>query len=505
MVHTVEAALAQAAVAAERGAELIEFRIDTLADATTSVAALVAKSPAPCIVTCRPGWEGGDYEGDEPARRAIMRAAVDAQPAYIDVEVAAYRVDPDWQKLVENTGEVGVILSSHDFESRPADLTRRVHAMAGIDACDVIKLAWRARSLRDNLEAFELLAEPPKRMIALCMGEAGLPSRVLAKKFGSMLTFAGLEDQSVTAPGQVGVQTLKSLYRWDAITPGTKVYGVIGDPVGHSMSPPIMNAGFGEVAHDGVYLPLPIPADYVHFKATVASWLDFAPLQFRGASVTIPHKHNLLKFVEEHGGEIEPLAAKIGAANTLTVRDDGSLYAANTDYAALLDSACEAMGIDHAGLAGKRVAVLGAGGAARAAAAGFAHFGALVTVYNRTLKRAEQLAESFDHVEAAPLDDVVGVQCDLLINCTPIGMHPKVDASPLADWPAALGEGVVVFDTIYNPIETKLLTDARQHGCTIIRGLEMFVRQAAAQFEQWTGQKAPTDVFEQVVRDRLAG
>lgn len=503
MVDAVETALAQAAIAAERGAELVEFRIDRLPEAASQVASLVQRSPVPCIITCRPHWEGGEYEGGEADRRAIMAAALEAGPAWIDLEIAAYRVDPAWQQLIASRGQTGVILSSHDFQTRPADLLRRISAMAEVEDCRVVKLAWRARSLRDNLEAFELLGAPPKRMIALCMGEPGQPSRILAKKFNALLTFAGIEDDAVTAPGQVGVQTLKRLYRWDAINPRTQVYGVIGFPVGHSLSPHIMNAGFDATDHDGVYLPLPVPDDYVHFKATVGSWLDFAPLDFRGASVTIPHKRNLLKFAAEREAEIEPLAQRIGAANTLTVRDDGSLYVSNTDYAAVLDSVCDTMHIQREGLAGKRVAILGAGGAARAAAAGFAHYGAHVTVYNRTVEKAQKLAASFDHVTAAPLDAIATAEADILVNCTPIGMHPNIDATPLAEWPEKLGENTVVFDTIYNPMHTKLLAEAAGRGCVTITGVQMFVRQAAAQFTQWTGRSAPTDVFEKVIRQRL--
>ncbi|QNN21944.1 type I 3-dehydroquinate dehydratase [Planctomycetales bacterium ZRK34] len=503
MVDTVETAIAQAAIAAERGADLVEFRIDRLPQAAEQVGELVSRSPLPCIVTCRPDWEGGEYDGEEADRQAIIAAALDAQPAYLDLEVAAYRVDPAWRQIIDNRRETSVILSSHDFQTRPADLLRRISAMAEVEACHVVKLAWRARSLRDNLEAFELLGAPPKRMIALCMGEPGQPSRVLAKKFGALLTFAGLEDDTVTAPGQVGVQTLKQLYRWDAIDRDTQVFGVVGFPVGHSLSPHIMNAGFTETGHNGVYLPLPIPDDYVHFKATVGSWLDFAPLDFRGASVTIPHKHNLLKFAAERNGEIEPLAQQIGAANTLTVRDDGSIFVSNTDYAAVLDSVCAAMGIERESLAGKRVAILGAGGAARAAAAGFAHYGARVTVYNRTLAKAEKLAGAFENVTAAPLEAIQQAEADILVNCTPIGMHPNTDATPLPDWPDSLGKNTIVFDTIYNPMQTKLLADAAARGCVTITGVEMFVRQAAAQFQQWTGQPAPTQTFEQVIRERL--
>ena len=330
-------------------------------------------------------------------------------------------------------------------------------------------------------------------------------SRVLAKKFGALLTFASIDHEHGTAPGQPTIAELKSLYRWDKLDKDTKVFGVIGDPVGHSMSPAIHNAGFDAVDYNGVYLPMRIPPEYEHFKATVGSFLAERSLDFKGASVTIPHKHNLLRFVEEMNGEIEPLASQIGAANTLTVHDDGSLYASNTDYAAALDSVCSAMGIERDGLQDKQVAVLGAGGAARAVVAGFTHYGANVTIYNRTIDKANALAQSFN-AHSATLNEVNNASFDILINCTPIGMHPNEDATPYdftSHQQPATNNPTVVFDTIYNPVETRLLCEAKAAGCVTVSGVEMFVRQAAAQFELWTGKQAPSERFRDVVLDRL--
>ena len=523
-VQGLEQALADAARAAEFGADLVEYRIDRFTDDLASLERLVTESPLPCIVTCRPTWEGGDFDGDDQTRVSILEhlGVLPRPPAYFDVELAAYQRSAnlaqkvnlvvDHPKQVRPT-DTGLILSSHDFVRRPSDLLQKVEAMVAAPACRVIKVAWMARSLRDNLEAFELIGQGYKPTIALCMGEFGLASRVLAKKFGALLTFAAIEQESGTAPGQPTLAEMKRLYRWDAQTPETKVYGVIGWPVGHSMSPAIHNAGFDATpgGYDGVYLPMPIPPEYEHFKATVASWLAFGPLHFRGASVTIPHKENLLRFVAEQGpgGEVEELAQRIGAANTLTVRDDGSLYASNTDYAAVLDSVCDALAITRDELAGKRVAVIGAGGAARAAVAGFAEYGARVVIYNRTAERAQALADEFNgktgQVVAAPLEKLCDSCCEILVNVTPIGMHPNVDASPIdAERMKHWGPGTVVFDTIYNPIETRLLREAKAAGCMTIPGTEMFVRQAAAQFTGWTDTPAPLDVFRRVLAQKLA-
>lgn len=523
MVQTLEQGLAAAARAGEAGADLVEFRIDQFKRDPAQVVALVERSALPCILTCRPTWEGGDYDGDDQTRIALLEHAGLAArpPAYIDIELAAYQRSANLRQkiglVVDHPGQVrptgtGLILSSHDFDGRPRDLLQRLEAMAAAPACRVIKLAWKARSLRDNLEAFEILASHHKPTIALCMGEDGLPSRILAKKFNALLTFAALDANSGTAPGQPTISQLKNLYRWDSLNEATRVYGVIGHPVGHSLSPAIHNAGFSATGYNGVYLPLSIPPEYEHFKATVSTWLDMRGLDFRGASVTIPHKENLLRFVREraHPGDvIEPLAERIGAANTLSVNDDGSLYVSNTDYAAALDAVCDELGMTRKELIGKRVAVIGAGGAARAVVAGFAEAGATVVIYNRTLDKAQAMAEqmggSNGKIVAARLDKLCDSCCEVYINCTPIGMSPNVDATPIpsAGKTKGWGPGSVVFDTIYNPLETRLLREARAAGCVTISGTEMFVRQAAAQFKKWTGQEAPMDLFRATLNKSL--
>ncbi|MDX1564162.1 MAG: type I 3-dehydroquinate dehydratase, partial [Phycisphaeraceae bacterium] len=511
LVDQVESALSDAAVAAEHGAEMIEWRIDRFDGDTPQLSELIRRSPLPCIVTARPVWEGGLCELPEADRIERLCAAAEAGPAAIDLELAAVDRAAGLLERVrggdDDSDRPRLILSSHDFESRPADLTRRLGAMWDHPRGAIAKIAWRARSVRDNLEAFELLRERTEPTIALCMGEYGLPSRLLARKFGGFLTFASLNDQTATAPGQVSVEAMKRLYRWDSIGPNTAVYGVIGWPVGHSLSPHIFNAGFDQVGFDGVDLPLPVPDAYEAFKATVATWCDMKPLHFRGASVTIPHKQNLLRFVRESNGRIDPLTERIGAANTLTIDPDGSLEATNTDCPAALEAICEAMETDTAGLAGRRAALIGAGGVVRAIAAGLTHHGAEVVIHNRTPERAEALAADLNdgasNVRAAPMEALATEPYDLYVNGTPVGMHPNTDQTPMARWPENLGDQTVAFDTIYNPLETRWLREAAEAGCRTVRGINMFVRQAARQFERWTGQPAPIELFEQTVRKQL--
>jgi 3-dehydroquinate dehydratase/shikimate dehydrogenase len=366
-----------------------------------------------------------------------------------------------------------------------------------------------ARSIRDNIEAFELVQKPLRPTIALCMGDAGLISRVLAKKFGAFLTFASLRDESATAPGQVTIADMKRLYRWDALNPKTKVYGVVGSPIMHSMSPAIHNAAFDTVGHDGVYLPMLVQPGYESFKAFMESFLAFAPLDLSGLSVTIPHKENALRYLKDRGAEVEPLAEQIGAVNTIVIdrADDVKLRGINSDYAAILDTITSALNIDRKDLAGKRVAVIGAGGTGRTAVAALAAQGATVVVYNRTKDRADELAAAFDgksgKVVAARLEKLCDSCCEIFINTTSLGMHPNIDASAFGDRQPQLTPQTLVFDTVYNPMETRLLKQAKAAGAITVGGVEMFVRQAVRQFEAWTGRPAPIDVMRHVIEARL--
>ena len=526
----IHAALSDARRAVELGADMVEWRVDALAeceDALRHVRTLVRESPAPCIVTIRSAREGGEWHGNEADRVSFLEAlcTADGEPAptYIDFELAdAQRSSNLRQKLelcVEHPGQVRtvgtrLILSAHDFEGRPASLLRQWTAMAESDACAVAKVAWRARSVRDNIEAFELLATRVKPAVVLCMGEAGLMSRVLAPKFGAFLTFAHAGNDSDaqraaakaagTAPGQVSVEEMINVYGFRGIDPATRVFGVIGWPVGHSRSPHVHNEWFREAGRNAVLLPMPIPPEYEHFKATVAELLACAPLDFRGACVTLPHKEHLVRFVHEHGGHVEPLAARIGAANTLYLDASGALRCANTDAPAATDALTDGMGITRAELREKRIAVLGAGGVARAVAVGLAHEGARVVVFNRNEDRARRMCEHLKETAARARDvgasgaaaesmivagrlSEMGCGCfHAFVNCTPVGMDggPDPQGNPLAD-DVPLDDTITVMDTVYTPRETPLLRESRSRGARTVDGWAMFMKQAERQFRLW--------------------
>ncbi|HVT89787.1 MAG TPA: type I 3-dehydroquinate dehydratase [Tepidisphaeraceae bacterium] len=496
------------ATAAEAGADMVEIRIDGFdADPTD----LISKTAVPTVVTCRAAYEGGregEQSDDSDQDRFDRLTNVAGSASYIDIELEA--IDGAMPKRPTDSLGPRLIVSSHDFQGRPDNLYNILERL-NQSFSTVNKIVWTARSIRDNIEAFEILQSRQKPTIALCMGEAGLLSRVLAKKFGAFLTFASLSSETGTAPGQVTIHDFKRLYRWDAIGPETKVYGVVACPIAHSMSPAIHNAAFDKTGEDGVYLPMLVQPGYESFKAFMEEFTNFKPLHLRGLSVTIPHKENALKYLQEKGARIEPLAVTIGAVNTIIIdRDsDGNpiLRGINTDYQAIIETICAPLGIQQEQLADYRVAVIGAGGTGRTAVAALAQLGATVVVYNRTKERADALAAEFNNkvgrVVSARMEKLCDSCCHIYINTTSVGMHPKIDESPLGDRTPNFTSDTLVFDTIYNPPLTRLLQQAQQAGAKIVGGIEMFVRQAAAQFVAWTDKPAPAEIMRAVVEQRL--
>jgi len=480
--------------AAAAGADAVELRLDYLQipPARQEIADLLAGAPVETIVTCRPTAEGGKFRGPESDRLAILANAVRLGADWVDVEAA---VTPHyWPASVGR-----VILSLHDFKRCPPDLDDIAARLDGSEAA-VNKIAFAAAEPRDALRAFDVLRNCRKPTLVLAMGQAGLVSRILGGKFGAFGTFAALAHGKESAPGQPTIRELTDLYRVKSLTPASAVYGVIGCPIAHSMSPAIHNAAFAAAGMDACYVPLliqPGPDDFRRFMDALLArtWMDC-----RGLSVTIPHKEHALRYVG--ADNCDSLAVRIGAVNTITIAPDGSLAGDNTDYAGAIDSLVAGMAIAREDLAGRRAAVLGAGGVARAIVAALMHYGCELTVYNRTVKRGRQLAEEFGAAFDG-LDNLDRLDAEIVINCTSIGMYPDVDCSPLAPLVKIPPCVKAVFDTIYNPVETRLIRQARAAGCAAITGLDMFVNQAVAQFERWTAKPAPRQVMREVVARKL--
>lgn len=455
------------------GAALLEIRIDSLETQTIEeeLPKLLATSTIPTILTCRSVAEGGMFEGNEEERIKMYRVALQCEhpPRYIDIEYESLINTPH---LIETLASehTGIILSWHDVMGRPRNLIQRAAQMQQVKGADVVKIVWRARSIRDNLEAFELLQSRQLPMIAVCMGEYGLMSRILAPKFGGFATYASVEGLEQTASGQPTLRELRSMYNFDAINQDTVVYGVIGNNVEHSASPQFHNGAFQGDGKNAVYLPLQIPEGWEHLKASVGELQHFETLHFSGASITIPHKEQMMRLADSH----DTVSTKVGATNTVSVSNQ-FISASNTDVSALASLT----------VGSRRVLVLGGGGVARATVVAAQMNGAEVFIATRRPEQAEELSQEFScHVATCRSADV-----DTIVNCTPVGMkgggNPDGDPlNELAPW-IELNTSIRVLETIYEPNDTPLLIRAESAGCIITRGEEMFRLQAAEQQQIW--------------------
>ena len=334
-------------------------------------------------------------------------------------------------------------------------------------------------------------------VISFCMGELGIISRILYKRFGSYLTFASLRTGKESAPGQINIHELLNTYQAKKQDKHSAIYGLIGNPVSHSISPIIHNTLFREMNFNGIYVPFKVD--------TIGDFMrEFRKLDIKGYSVTIPHKESVIN----HLDAIDPMAKKIGAVNTI-VNTGGQLVGFNTDCEAAI-KVLEGVSrgerpfarTKDAYLKGKKVTLVGAGGVARAIAFGLKERQAQITIINRNYERAQSLARDVGCF-SKEFNDPQALDTDILINATPVGMYPKINETPIDK--DKLKSSMIVFDTIYNPIETKLLKEAKAQGCKTINGLSMFVHQAAAQFKLWTGQMPSVEMIEKIARDKLNG
>jgi len=501
--------------AATSGAELLELRTDYLENLSVGLLrALIEEvrrsGPAvPVIVTCRDKREGGTIDYPSKLRLEVLVGALEAGADFIDLEYRNFILQGNRtliEKALSRNAKGRLILSVHDFEKRFDDIRSLYRQIRSTCPKAIPKLVYTANHINDCFEAFDLLHETSGERIVFCMGQAGLISRILAKKLASFLTFASLDEQSATAPGQSTIDQFKKLYRFDSTNTDTQLYGVIADPVGHSLSPAIHNACFADQGMNRLYLPLLVQGGRSGFDQFIDNALARPWLDFRGFSVTIPHKENALNYVRAKNGFVEPLAEKIGAVNTLVLddgqetKDKGRIAAYNTDYAGALNAITAGMGFSRGDLKSLPVAIVGAGGVARAIVAGLSDAGAKIKIYNRTVNRAQELAVEFG-CEFAGLDELDDLDAKLLINCTSIGMHPNVDATPVSA--EYLKKDIAVYDTVYNPAETLLLKQAKQNGGKTIDGVSMFVNQAAEQFKLFTGQNGNAKLMRKVVMEHF--
>lgn len=473
--------------AAEAGAQLVELRLDCLRR-EADLPRLLKERYTPIIVTIRKSTDGGLWRGDEEKRRRLLREAIVAGVDYVDLEA-------DTAREIRRFGKTRRIISYHNFQRIPDDLEDRVRAMGELDA-DVVKVAALARSIPDAARMLQVADEAQKPTVAIAMGEIGFFTRILGAKYGAPFTYCGFNPDRTFAPGMPLFQELRRDYVYDQIDADTELYAVIGDPIGHSLSPAVHNAAFRSLGLNKLLVPLKIPAGQLRESLHALSFL-----KLRGISVTIPHKEAIIPLLKRSDRAVE----MTGACNTVVVAEDGEWVGHNTDYHAAMDVLENALGGPHENdispLLDKQVLILGAGGVARAIAFGLVRRGAGVTICNRTDERSAKLAEEVG-CRSVPWGMRAGTLCDVLINCTSVGMHPEVNDSPVPA--AAFKPGMLAFDTVYHPEHTLFLKQAAEHDCVTASGIDMFVGQAAVQFHYYTGREAPLDVMRQVVKRKFS-
>jgi 3-dehydroquinate dehydratase / shikimate dehydrogenase len=477
-----KAALKQLDRALER-ARTVELRLDYLRDddeISRFLRALAKKRVrATVIATCRRVDAGGKYRGSAANQLIYLAEALSVGCSWYDLDIETAAIAP--RGLVDVlVGEGRQILSAHYFRRAPANL-KKVAAMLAAFKPDAVKIAVQAGTIAESVKVIEL-ARGRANFIAVPMGEAALPARVLALRQGSALAFAPVEQD--TAPGQVPLDVMAGLYRADKLSRKTRVYGVIGDPIGHSLSPRLHNAGFQAAKIDAVFLPF-LVRDLKDFLSAIR------PLGIRGFAITLPHKQAILRQLDS----VDPMAEAIGAVNTVVASASGKLHGLNTDYVGVLRALEKRMPFQ-----GSRVLIVGAGGAARSVAYALAQAGSLVSIAARRPQQAEALARAVGG-DAVARTKIRGQFFDAIVNTTPVGMYPHAAASPLT---ADELNTRLVFDLIYRPNVTKLMQLAQRRGIETVSGLDMFVAQGIAQWEIWTGRRAPSAPMLAAVRRALA-
>jgi 3-dehydroquinate dehydratase / shikimate dehydrogenase len=464
------------------GADMVEVRLDGV-ERPDARGALDGRH-RPVIVTCRPTWEGGRFDGAEEERRRILADALTQGAEFVDVEADAPFV-ADLARM--RRGNRGLVVSRHYSGAAPADLAARVRGMRAAGA-EVVKIAIESCALADVLPLFALADalgtgvhgpgdERPGHVL-LAMGGAGFATRLLARRLGNRWTYAGHGH----APGQVAVRRMVEEFHVRRLAADAALYGVVGQPVLHSLSPVMHNAGFAALGLNAAYLPLEARSadDFVAFARA---------MRLRGASITAPFKVDMLAHVDA----LDPLAEAVGAMNTLVIEEDGRWRGANTDVEGFLAPLAGRMQLE-----GARATILGAGGAARAVAVALGRQRAHVTVSARRREAAGAVAR-LARGQAGAYPPPPG-SWDILVNTTPVG-SPGHPGTPME---GARLTGEIVVDLIYTPPETALLRQARAEGCMTITGLEMLVAQAERQFELWTGQRPPAGLFAAAAAGALA-
>lgn len=472
--------------AAEAGADLVELRIDCLRR-EPDLGRILAHRYTPLIFTVRRGADGGLWRGDEDKRQKLIREAIALGVDYIDLEM-------DLAPKIPRFGKTQRIVSYHNFKKVPSELPQLVEQMEEMNA-DIVKFAVLTSTLAEAIHVLKIAKNSEVPTIGIGMSEIGLFTRLLGAKYGAPLTYCNFNPERTFAPGMPHFRDLRDDFAYGRIQNDTEVYAVIGDPIAQTLSPAVHNAVFKQLGLNRTYVPILVPGGTLKASLETLSWLDL-----KGLSVTIPHKQEIIPLLDK----VDETVERTGACNTVAFVD-GSKVGYNTDYPAALMTMENALGgLKEDGstpLADRQALILGAGGVARSVAFGLSRSGAGVWISNRTDARANDLAEQVG-CRTVTWAMRASVACDIMVNCTPVGMHPDVDETPMP--PAGFRPNVLVFDTVYHPENTMFLKLAREHDCKIATGVEMFAIQAALQSKLFTGHEPPLDSIREVVHRKFS-
>lgn len=454
----------------------VELRLDYLsADALRDLAGLtrlvsgLRKSRIELIATLRSAAAGGEFGGSAEEQLEILETVAGAGASLVDLEVES--AEHLGQATVRGLGKLApLMVSFHDYLETPSSLEMAVGRLRRF-AAKYYKLVTLSRDPLDNAAVLDLLKEGRGKLVAFTLGDMGSPTRLMCLAAGSPFTYAAATKGGVAGIGQIPAVLMRDRYGAADIGRRTKIFGIAASPVGHSMSPAIHNAGFAAVGVDAVYLPFEVP-EFDRF------WKEFAP-RLDGLSITMPHKAAALRAATQR----DPMAERIGAANTL-VKSGRQWKAYNTDTTGILEPLEKRIK-----LAGAKVLVAGAGGAARAAVYALRDAGCEVSIVGRTPERVRALAAE---AGVAFVDRGKLGSYDVILHATPLGQTPKTGES---FFEASELNAKILFETVYNPRVTELARLAQKRGLEVIWGGEMFLAQAARQFELWTKQPAPVKVM----------
>ena len=478
---------------AEKFADLIELRFDCLE--TVQIEKLLSKiKDLSCefLITFRPLEDGGNRQISQDDRLNFWKVISQFNNATV------LDIEPNLQTAVNLSNVKPTIASFHDFNGVPKNLSEIYNNLNSTDS-EIIKIAVQAKDIPDSISIWKLLNRANSEnnsFIPIAMGEAGKWTRILGLAYGAFTTFASIDSNKEVAPGQVSAKDLTEVYRAKELDEETQVYGIIGNPVSHSVSPEMQNAAFKFHNLNAVYIPFEVQNLDEFITRMVKPETREIDLNFKGFSVTIPHKQSIIK----HLDFIDETAKKIGAVNTVKIID-GKLHGYNTDAQGFIEPLKNVYG----DLRNANIAILGAGGSARACVFALKKEGANVTIFARDIEKAQSLAEEFE-IELKDLSKFKNqsskINCDILVNTTPLGMKGKFESETpvIAD---QIENIKLVYDLVFNPFQTKLMTEADKANVPKIAGMAMLVAQGMAQFKIWTGKDAPMKEMSQAVLQKL--